>query len=169
MQSYVALLRGINVGGTGILAMKDLTAICAGLGFEKVRTYIQSGNIVFESSLTEAEIRVRLEAALTKSMGRHVDVFVRTASELRALLAANPFVEAEPSKVMVVFLVEAPPLDLTTQIRTPGGEQIKLAARELFIYYPEGMGRSKLRLNAAGPATSRNLNTLAKLVAMAES
>ncbi len=103
MTNFVALLRAINVGGTGKLPMKELSAMCWDLGFQDVRTYIQSGNVVFESALPERTVRTELERVLSKRMGKKIDVFVRTASELSSILKANPFPEAEPAKVAVFF------------------------------------------------------------------
>lgn len=147
--------------------MKDLSAICVDLGFEKVRTYIQSGNVVFESALSENAVRAELEQALTTRMGKKAGVIVRTASELRSILEANPFPEAPPAKVSVVFLSETVPKEFVDRVVAPGGEEVRLGDREIYIRYPEGMGRSKLKLPSTnGPATARNINTVTKLVAM---
>jgi uncharacterized protein (DUF1697 family) len=168
MTTYVALLRGVNVGGTGLLPMKDLSGLCTGLGFADVRTYIQSGNVVFRSDLPEGRIRKVLEAALAERLGKPIDVMVRSASELRAVLAANPFPEAPPSRVAVVFCSNPVPKSALAEVIAPGGEQAALGKRELYIFYPDGMGRSKLKLPAAlGRTTARNINTVAKLVSMA--
>ncbi len=165
MTVFVALLRAINVGGTGKLAMKDLSALCSGLGFGKVRTYIQSGNVVFESDLSEKAIRTRLETALTEKLGKRADVVVRTRSELRSVLKANPFPSAEPAKVGVYFQTERVKKGLLDEVVAPGGEEVRLGKREIYIHFPHGMGRSKLKLPAGG--TIRNMNTVAKLVDMA--
>lgn len=166
MPVYVALLRAINVGGTGVLPMKELARLCAQLGFDQVRTYIQSGNAIFESTHTEAEVRADLERALADNMGKGVDVLIRTAAELRAVLTANPFPDANPAQVGVVFLSQPAPPGLMDAVVNPGGEEVRLGNRELFIHYPDGMGRSKLKLPAISASTTRNLNTVAKLVAM---
>jgi uncharacterized protein (DUF1697 family) len=165
---FVALLRAINVGGTGMLPMKDLSAICTDLGFKKVRTYIQSGNVIFESALPEENVRAGLDQVLTRRMGKKVDVMVRSASELRSILEANPFPDAPPAKVAVLFLSHPAPKGILDNLAAPGGEEIRLANREIYIYYPNGMGRSKLKLPpTCGAATARNINTVTKLVAMA--
>ncbi len=166
MTTYIALLRAINVGGTGKLPMKDLTAICASLGFEKVRTYIQSGNVVLESKLSEEMIRTRLEKALTERLGKQANVVVRTAAELKSVLKDNPFPHAEPSEVGVHFQSDRLNKKLLDNVVTPGGEEVQLGKREIYIYFPNGMGRSKLKLSA-GVGTVRNMNTIAKLVHMA--
>jgi uncharacterized protein (DUF1697 family) len=169
MAIFIALLRGINVGGSGLLPMKDLVQHCSGLGFDGVRTYIQSGNVVFESRLSEPGIRSRLEKKLESVMGKHIDVMVRSAEELREVLRENPFPSKEGAKVAVAFLHEAPRKDLVKNVAAPGGEEVRPGKREIYVYYPEGMGRSKLKLPLAGaPTTVRNINTVAKLVELAE-
>jgi len=169
MPVYVALLRGINVGGTGLLAMRDLTAMCGKLGFAQARTYIQSGNAIFECALKEDAVRHKLEEALETKMGKRIDVMVRTAAELRATLDANPFPDKEPAKVAVFFLSGEPPVEQLRGLTGPAGEQVRAGKREVYVYYPEGMGRSKLKLTLSGAAaTVRNINTVAKLTALAE-
>jgi uncharacterized protein (DUF1697 family) len=164
---YIAFLRGVNVGGSGVLPMKDLAHLCTGLGFDAVRTYIQSGNVIFESGLPEETVRSRLEKELGVRMGKKIDVMVRTPAELRSVLLGNPFPDKEPAKVTVAFLCEPPPKDLAKNLVAPGGEQVQPGKREIYVYYPEGMGRSKLKLPLNGlAATVRNINTVGKLVEM---
>ena len=163
---YVALLRGINVGGSGLLPMKDLAALCETLGFTQVRTYIQSGNVLFESKLSEPNSKKLLEDALEKRMGKKVSVMIRTEAELDEILAANPFADKEPAKVGIAFLDAAPPKDVLQKLTAPDGEQVHLGAREIYIYYPIGMGRTKLKLPLLASATVRNANTVAKLAAL---
>lgn len=165
---YVALLRGINVGGSGLLPMKDLAGLCEGLGLAKVRTYIRSGNVIFESRLPEAKIKKLMEDCLEKRMGRKVPVMVRTHDELRGVLKGNPFADKEPAKVGVAFLDGAPPADLLRKVVAPDGERVGLGAREVYVYYPIGMGQSKLKMPLEGPATVRNVNTVGKLAALCE-
>jgi uncharacterized protein (DUF1697 family) len=167
MTTYIALLRAINVGGTGLLAMADLKTICLNLGFTNPRTYIQSGNVVFESNLLEAAVLLTLQKALHAKIGKPIDVMVRTTAELRSILNAVPFQNAEPNKVYVVFLSGAPPAE-ANRIAGPAGEQIVTGTRELYVLYPDGMGKSKLKLPLGKlPTTARNLNTVAKLVDLA--
>ena len=104
MTGYVALLRAVNVGGRGILAMKDLQALCGELGLDNVRTYIQSGNVVFDSDRPEAALKRMLEAAITNRLGRPVQVLIRTSAELKAIVEANPFPDAQPEQIGVIFL-----------------------------------------------------------------
>jgi uncharacterized protein (DUF1697 family) len=168
MTVYVALLRAINVGGSGKLPMKKLSDLCTDLGFENVRTYIQSGNVVFASRNGEVAVRQALEAALTKTLGKPADVAVRSAAEMAAVLAANPFPQAAPAKVGVAFLNRSLTKSALKDVVTAGKEEVVLGRREAYIHFPDGMGRSKLKLpKAFGPATVRNINTVGKLAAMA--
>jgi uncharacterized protein (DUF1697 family) len=169
MTVYIALLRAVNVGGTGMLAMKDLSRMCTGLGFESVRTYIQSGNVVFKSRLARTRVLAALERALNAHMGKKIDVVLREASELRRVLEANPFREFEPSKVTVAFCAMPVDKKACAKVVAPGGERVVAAAHEIYVYYPDGMGRSKLKLPITGGAvTVRNINTVTKLLAIAD-
>ncbi|MBW6529613.1 DUF1697 domain-containing protein [Sphingomonas sp. RRHST34] len=166
MTAYVALLRAVNVGGTGALAMAELRRLCEAAGFAAVRTYIASGNVVFTSPLDAATVKRRLEEALQVSTGRQVSVAVRTAAELAAALAANPFADAPPSTTVLHFLDAPPQADTLERAVAPDGERLALGAREIYVAYGAGMGRSRLKLPSAAEGTARNVNTVAKLVAM---
>ena len=168
MTVYVALLRAINVGGTGRLPMKDLAALCSGLGFDNVRTYIQSGNVVFESALAEPKVKARLEKALEAELGKPSAAILRSAEDLAAVVKRNPFPGAAPNQLLIVFLDEAPVKGALADARIPGREVMKLDGRELFIHFPDGMGSSKLRVPFAATGTGRNLNTVVKLAEMAK-
>lgn len=168
MTTYIALLRAINVGGTGKLPMKELSALCTGLGYSKVRTYIQSGNVVFKSSLSEKELRASLESALTAKLGKHADVVIRTSAELQSVLQANPFPDAQPEKIGVYFHSEPVKRSHLDGVVPHDGEEVRLGKREFYIHFPIGMGRSKLKLPKV-VGTMRNMNTVAKLVEMAKS
>jgi uncharacterized protein (DUF1697 family) len=163
MATYAAFLRAINVGGTGKLAMADLRALCIELGFSNVKTYIQSGNVVFESGAAMEKIKDQLTKALADHMGKPIDFYLRTASELEAVLRNNPFQAAKPERVIVLFLdLAAPPAALAT-IKAPANEEIVACGREVFVHFPDGQGKSKLRLPFADRATGRNLNTIRKV------
>jgi uncharacterized protein (DUF1697 family) len=169
MTVYVALLRAINVGGTGKLPMTKLKTLCEDLGFDDVRTYIQSGNVVFASRKGEVAVRKTLTTALTKALGKPTDVAVRSAKEMAAVLKKNPFVKAPPAKVGVAFLGKRVTKTMLKAIDIPGKEEVAAGRREVYIHFPDGMGRSKLKLpKTFGPATVRNVNTVGKLAAMAE-
>jgi uncharacterized protein (DUF1697 family) len=167
MTSYVALLRAVNVGGTGKLPMIELKAMCEELGFTSVRTYIASGNVVFKTSLAAMKVQQALEARLHKYAGKPVAVHIRTAAELSALLKTNPFPEAAGNRNIVIFLNATPPADTIAKVTGLADEKIVLGTREIYVHYGEGMGQSKLKIPAAKDGTARNMNTVAKLVEMA--
>lgn len=167
MTAYVALLRAVNVGGTGKLPMSDLTAMCEAAGFAKVKTYIASGNVVFESTMKEAEVAAALDKQLAAYAGKPVGVLVRTAVEMKAVLVGNPFPGAAPNHTVAIFLDKRPPKDALDTMVAPDGEEARLGTREIYVHYPHGQGRSKLKLPAAKAGTARNINTVAKLAEMA--
>ena len=162
--TYIALLRAVNVGGTGRLPMSDLKAMCEALGFERVRTYIASGNVVFHSSRPELEVKLSLEARLEVYAGKPVGVLVRNVAELALVAAENPFPQAAPNRTVAIFLEAAPPADALAQITGLNAEEVQLGRREIYVHYGHGMADSKLRIPAAKAGTARNMNTVAKLV-----
>lgn len=167
MKAYIALLRAVNVGGTGKLPMTELKAICEKAGFKSVRTYIASGNVVFQTSKTESQVKAALEAALAAFAGKPVGVLVRTAEEMAAVLEGNPFKEKPFNRVAAFFLDTAPAVDSLEKISGKADEEPRLGLREIYVYYPEGMGQSKLKIPAVKAGTARNMNTVAKLAEMA--
>lgn len=167
MNNYIALLRAVNVGGTGKLPMADLRAICESAGFQDVRTYIASGNVVLRSASTAVQVKATLEAALARYAGKPVGVLVRTGAEMAAVMAANPFPKAAPNRVVAIFLDNAPPADALTTLSHRNGEEVALGRRELYVHYGEGMADSKLKIPAAKGGTGRNMNTVSRLAAMA--
>ena len=162
MTSYVALLRAVNVGGRK-LAMADLKAIAEELGFEKPKTFIASGNLIFVSKKKEAGVVRLLEERLKKHMGVEVPVMIRTASEMSDVSKANPFADRPQAKVAAIFLAQPPEKNFIERTRGLTDEQLALGRREIYVHYPGGMGRSKLRLPAKAVGTARNMNTVAKL------
>ena len=167
MTKYVALFRAINVGGTGKLPMADLKSMCEEAGFAQVATYIASGNVVFESKASEAKVKAALEKRLHAYAGKPVGVVVRTAAEMAAVVKANPFPEASPSQAVAIFLDRPPTADALKQAVGVNDEKMRLGKREIFVHFPSGQGRSKLRIPAAKAGTARNMNTVAKLADMA--
>jgi len=161
MTKFIALLRAVNVGGTGKLPMARLKALCEGLGFTNVRTVIASGNVILTSRLGSPQVRARLEAALLGEMGKPVTVHVRTVDELRAVLAAQPFGQCDGA------LEKTPPEDTAGSVRGRTDERLHVGHRELYVHYPRGQGTSKLRIPVAATGTARNLNTVARLLALA--
>ena len=166
MTKFIALLRAVNVGGAGKLAMADLKSMCADAGFARIETYIASGNVVFESTGTADRVQAELESRLCDHAQRPVQVFVRTALELREVLRGNPFPKAEPRLTYVFFLRSKPPPEATANVLRRVNEELRAGKREIYVHYPLGMGQSKLVIPAAKNGTARNMNTVAKLVAM---
>lgn len=166
MARYAALLRAVNVGGTGKLAMADLKRMGEEAGFEAVSTYIASGNLIFRSDMSEGEVRTLLEEKLAAYAGKRVAVHVRTAEELAALSARNPFSDCAPNRVMAILLEQAPPADAIDKAKNRRDEEIVLGEREIFVFYGEGQADSRLRIPAADDGTARNMNTIAKLAAL---
>jgi uncharacterized protein (DUF1697 family) len=167
MTAYIALLRAVNVGGTGKLPMAELKAMCEDARFKTVRTYIASGNVVFDSSLSESAVKQQLERRLLAYAGKPVSVMVRTAEEMAEVLARNPFPNAPGNRTMAIFLDAAPPRDALAAMSGRVDEQVALGQREIYVVYGENMARSKLKIPAAKNGTARNMNTVAKLAAMA--
>ena len=159
------LLRAINVGGRR-LAMADLRALCRAAGFADAGTVLASGNVVLTSEADEAAIRAALEPPLARLMGAPVPVFVRDAAELAAILAANPFPAADPSRLHVLFLQAAPRPDPMARARNRVDEEVACGRREIYLHTPSGIGRSRLRLPELDEGTARNLNTVARLAAL---
>ncbi len=167
MTRYVALLRAVNVGGTGALPMTELKAMCVAAGFTRVQTYIASGNVIFDSKAAAARVKAELEARLLAYAKKPVGVMVRTAAEMAGILKANPFRKSEPKYTYVLFLDAPPPRDALDHAVGVTGEKMALGKREIFVHYPDGMGRSRLRIPAAKAGTARNLNTVARLAELA--
>jgi uncharacterized protein (DUF1697 family) len=167
MPVHIAFLRAINVGGSGKLPMAELKAICEGLGFADVRTYIQSGNVLFRSDDDIATVERTLDEALGKVLGKNPGVTIRSRADLDAIIANVPFPDAQPNYLLVSFLPEAAADDALEAMVAPDGEEAMIAGREIYVHYPIGSGKSKLRLPALKPGTSRNLNTVRKLAEMA--
>lgn len=166
MTVYVALLRAVNVSGT-TLQMTELKSICEGLGFTDVKTYIQSGNVLFRSDEAEASVADRLDEALGRKFGKKPGVMVRSTGELEGIAQNAPFPEAKPNFLLVHFLPEKASRDALDKMVAPDGEEAVVAGREIYVHYPIGSGKSKLKLPALKPGTSRNLNTVRKLAEMA--
>jgi uncharacterized protein (DUF1697 family) len=164
--SFVALLRAVNVAGTGKLPMAELRSIAESLGFTNVRTFIASGNLLFESGQLEAEVKAALEAKLATYAGKRVPVLVRTGTELAAILAADPFPDAHGSRALTYFFDAPLPVDTIETMRGRQGERIALGTREIYVDYGDGIRHTKLKFSALTTGTGRNMNTVRKLVEM---
>ena len=179
MSRFVALLRGVNVGGRRRLAMADLRAELERLGLTDVTTYLQSGNAVFTSgNETPRVIAVRVEKALAEAVGDQVDVLVLTAEQIGEVASANPFLSREgaekvdPRYLHATFLFDAPAGDRVSTLVPPVelGERVEIVGRVVYLYLPHGYGRTKVsnayfeRALGVG-ATTRNWNTVTALAA----
>ena len=167
MANYVALLRAVNVGGTGKLPMAKLHGMCVAAGFTAVKTYIASGNVVFASPAKPARVKAELEARLLAYASKPVGVIVRTAAEMQDVLERNPFPNAAPNRTVAIFLDGPPPSDALAHATGFTDEEMRLGEREIYVHYGHGMATSKLRIPAARSGTMRNMNTIAKLAGMA--
>ena len=167
MTAYVALLRAVNVGGRKLI-MTELKALAETLGLGSPRTFIASGNLLFTSGKSEADLRKILEHAIGEHMGVEVPVMIRSAREMAEVSAANPFANHPGNKVYAIFLNDRPPPDTAEQAKNLAGERIALGRREIYVAYPGGMGTSKLRVSAAAAGTARNMNTVARLAELAK-
>ena len=166
MTAYVALLRAVNVGGRQ-LKMTDLKATAEKLGYQSARTFIASGNLLFNSGKSEAAVKRALEASLTDHMGKPVEVMVRTAKEMAETVAANPFSKEAANRVVAIFFDDAPGEEAISAAKNVADERLALCTREIYVHYPSGQGRSKLKLGARALGTARNMNTVAKLAELA--
>jgi uncharacterized protein (DUF1697 family) len=171
---YVALLRGINVGGKTKIPMAALRDTCAAAGCEDVVTYIQSGNVVLKSKLTADKLRTALEVAIAKDFGFNPAVMIRTARELVAAVKSNPYPDADEKSLHVGFLHAAPNAATRKCLATIdcAPEELTIAGRDVYLHLPDGMGRAALpvqmeRCLRPTPITVRNWRTVTKLVELA--
>jgi uncharacterized protein (DUF1697 family) len=165
--SYVALLRGVNLGKRQ-LKMEDLRRIASELGLDDAKTYIASGNLLFQSDECEAALKQALEAALADHMDAAVGVMVRSAKELAVVANANPFHDKASSYTVAFFLDAAPDATALEGAKNVDGELMALGKREIYVHYPRGQGQSRLAIPAARDGTARNMNTVAKLAELAK-
>jgi uncharacterized protein (DUF1697 family) len=171
---YVALLRGINVGGRARVPMAALRDTCTGAGCDDVVTYIQSGNVVLRSRLGAERLRTVLETAIAERFGFRPAVMIRTGGELAAVVAGNPFAGVDAAHVHVGFL-PAPPDGAAEQCLAAidcAPEAVAVAGRDLYLYLPNGMGRAELPVRVGRclrpvELTVRNWRTITKLAELA--
>ena len=166
MTAYVALLRAVNVSGTGKLPMADLKRMGEECGFESVRTFIASGNLLFVSKDSEAKVRACIASKVEEFFGRSIPVFVRSADEMRALADGNPFPDDKPSRVMVHVIEEKPTEAMLDDARNVAGERMALGPRAIYVSYGEGIGKTKLKLPAVAKGTARNINSVGRMAAL---
>lgn len=170
---FIALLRGVNVGGHNRVPMAELRELCAGLGWRDVRSYIASGNLAFTASGRRADLEAGLERGIQDRFGLSIAVVVRTAADWAACIDGNPFPGAsgtEPNRVALV-LSKSPPLPGAVEgmrERAADGERVERVRDVLWIHYAGGTGRSKLSPAAlerlvGSPVTARNWRTVLRL------
>ncbi len=175
MTTLVSLLRGVNVGGQKKLRMSALGELYESLGFSDVRTYIQSGNVVFSAfNRKESALGEQIEKGLQDRFGIDVKVFIRSTREVARVVERNPFAEKEPNRVHVTFLHSKPIHIPDDAINAAKAEDEKFSIRdqEVYLFLPNGMGRSKLSNSffekvLKVPATTRNWNTVKALLHIA--
>lgn len=179
MAVLISMLRGVNVGAHNRIKMDALREVYSSLGLEDPRTYVQSGNVIFRTKERNSpQLAKKIQAAFEKKFGFKPEIILRTADELRTALATSPFAKREslePGKILVTFLTSDPPGDAAAGLanlkRFP--EEVHLKGRELYIYFPNGAGKSKLPWSAVEKmvkvtGTARNLNSVTKMLQIAE-
>ena len=176
LNTFVCLLRGINVSGQKKIRMKDLRELCESIGLLDVATYVQSGNVVFDSGEKAAAIEASIEGAVRDRFGFEVPVIVRSREELAAVVAGNPFTDEDgidPARLGVVFLSDEPATTRLESIDIPGSSADQFAAvgRHIYLHCPDGFGRTKLSNNFFEhtlqlTATTRNWRTVNALFDM---
>jgi uncharacterized protein (DUF1697 family) len=173
----IVLLRGINVGGHRRVPMADLRALLDGLGYEGVRTHLQSGNVILASRASPEQLRRAIERGIAAELGVEVEAFVRTRDELAAVIARDPLgdVADDPSRYLVNFLSAEPDPARVREAAAVdvGPERFVVSGREIYAWHPDGVHASKLAKVLSEPrlgvtATARNWNTVTKLLALAD-
>jgi uncharacterized protein (DUF1697 family) len=170
MTRYVALLRGINLGPSKKISMPALRQMTERLGYDRVTSYINSGNLIFDSDRDPADLEQEICAAVSGEFGLAVDVCVRSADQLAKVLAANPYPDGDPAKVTVAFLTRPAPATAPERVAALASEHepFTFAGSEVYVHYGQGQARSKLAQRFADTVgvscTVRNLRTVAKLV-----
>lgn len=180
MQTFITFLRGVNITGHNSLKMADLTLLYRNLGFIDAVTYIQSGNVIFKgfNDLAAHEIALMIEQAIHEKFNYTVPVMIRTIGELRNFMSLNPFLSEEkfnPSKIAAILLYEEATeqqVQRVADIDYPP-DKFKIAGKEIFIYCPNGFGRTKLYTNFFEKkmgviGTARNWNTFTTILGIAE-
>lgn len=176
MNTYIAFLRGINVGGNNILPMKELATVLQDLGLKNVKTYLASGNVVFQSETADlAGLAGDIKAAIGRSHGFTPQILIRSIQDLRQAISANPFPEgeSEPKTLHLYFLESVPPNPDLARLESvkSASERYKLVDTVFYLHAPDGIGRSKIATGvekALGvAATARNWRSVSNVMAMA--
>jgi len=179
MAVIISMLRGVNVGGHNKIKMDALRALYESMKLREAQTYVQSGNVIFRTDERDiARLAKRIEDGIERKLGFRPDVILRTATEMREVIARNPFAKRrgiEPSKLLVTFLGSDPGAEAREKILQIkcDPKELRIEGRELYIYFPNGIGRSKLswaglEKTLKTPGTARNWNSVTKMLEMAE-
>jgi uncharacterized protein (DUF1697 family) len=178
MSVLISMLRGVNVGGHHLIRMDVLKALCESLGMRSVQTYVQSGNVIFATNERDLDqLAVAIEDAIEQRCGFRCAVILRTVGEMRDVIRRNPFATrqgVDPRKLAVIFLAEDPGQEARDKVLAMKiePEELRMEAREYYIYFPLGMGQSKAPAAIARalkvPGTGRNWNSVTKMLEMAE-
>ena len=179
MSVMIAMLRGVNVGANNRIKMENLRALFAAMKLRDAQTYVQSGNVVFRTDERDStKLAKKIEAAFERKFGFHSDVICRTTAEMKAVVAKNPFAkrrDIHPAKLLVTFLSADPGEAARAEIRKVkvDPEELWIEGSECFVYFPDGMGRSKFSWPKIGQTlkvsgTGRNWNSVTKMLEMAE-
>jgi len=180
MPVFISMLRGVNVSGHNQVKMDALRELYASLKFDDPRTYVQSGNIIFRTKENNpAPLAEKIHKAIERKFGFRTPVILRTPEEFRRTIAANPFAQRRdlnPASLLVTFFDGEPSAAARAGLLAlkPDPEELHLIGREVYIYFPTGIGRSKLQWSSlekkleTPPATARNWNSVTKMLEMAE-
>ena len=179
MAVIISMLRGVNVGGHNKIKMEALRALYESMKLRDAQTYVQSGNVIFRTDERDIpRLAKRIEDGIERNFGFRPNVILRTAAEMREVVARNPFAKRrgiEPSKLLVSFLASDPGEEAREKVRQMkcDPEELRIEGRELYIYFPNGIGRSKLSLarlekTLKTPGTGRNWNSVTKMLEMTE-
>jgi uncharacterized protein (DUF1697 family) len=170
--TYLAFLRGVNLGPTNKISMPQLRAMAEDLGYTDVATYINSGNLIISSAKNAATVEREISDAIKKTFGRSIDVTVRTPAQLKKILAENPYPDGNPSQVTVAFLTKMPAADAKEKVAAVAKdyEPFTFSGQQVYVNYSKGIGRSKLAEKFSDiigvSSTVRNIRTVEKVLAL---
>jgi len=170
--TYVAFLRGVNLGPNNKISMPALRAMAEDLGYADVATYINSGNLIINSPKKAATVEREIADAIKDTFGRPIDVAVRTPAQLKKLLAENPYPDGDSSQVTVAFLTKAPAADAKQKVAAVAKdyEPFTFSGQQVYVNYSQGIGKSKLAEKFSAiigvSSTVRNIRTLEKVLAL---
>ena len=172
MATYVAFLRGVNLGPNNKISMSALRAMAEDRGYTDVATYINSGNLIISSSKKAATVEREISNAIKDTFGRPIDVTVRTPAQLKKILAENPYPDGNPSQVTVAFLTKAPPANAQDKVAAVATdhEPFTFAGQDVYVNYSQGIGKSKLAERFSDiigvSSTVRNIRTVERVLAL---